>query len=284
MQLNRSYPITIFSFFLFLTITSILSTSAGVLAQTSTGMVIETIDSSGYTYMLIDSGAGKKWVAIPESKVTEGEKVTYKDGMVMKDFSSKTLNRTFDSIIFSPGLAGKTEVQPQNNTTDDSFATAIKTEQSKVTSPTPAMEASGGSLGAITPFQEINVGKSMAANGYTVEEIFAQAKKLNGQKISLHGVVTKVSVNIMGRNWVHLQDGTGNPMQNSHDIVATTSEQPELNSKITIEGILAAEKDFGAGYKYAAIIEQATVTNSHPTRGYKCHGGIYRRTISKHIT
>lgn len=48
-------------------------------------------------------------------------------------------------------------------------------------------------------------------------------------------------------------------MQNTHDIVATTSEHPELNSKITVEGIVAAEKDFGAGYKYAVIIEQAIV-------------------------
>ncbi len=63
----------------------------------------------------------------------------------------------------------------------------------------------------------------------------------------------------MGRNWIHLQDGTGNPMQNSHDIVVTSSEHPEINTEITVEGIVAAEKDFGAGYKYAAIIEEATI-------------------------
>lgn len=259
MQQNRSYARVILSFFLLFIITSMFSTDNGAFAQDTSGVVIESMNSVGYTYLLIDSGAGKTWVAIPESTVAKGEKITYKPGMVMKNFSSNTLNRTFDSIIFSPGLTGETDAPSHGKTADDSFAAAVKSESSKVAAPAPAMEPSGGSLGAVTPFQEITVTKSSAANGYSVEEIFTQAKKLNGQKISLRGVVTKVSANIMGRNWVHLQDGTGNPMQNTHDIVATTSEQPELNSEITVEGIMAAEKNFGAGYEYAAIIEQAIV-------------------------
>jgi len=249
----------ILSFFLLFIITGFCPTDADALAGNTSGMVIETMNSSGYTYMLVDSGTEKTWVAIPETKTAKGEKITYKPGMLMKNFSSKTLNKTFDSIIFSPGLGEENGVQIQGNAADDSFAAAVKSESSKTAAPAPAMEPSGGSLGAVTPFKEITVTKSSAANGYSVGEIFSQAKELNGQKVSLHGVVTKVSPNIMGRNWVHLQDGTGNPMQNTHDIVATTSELPELNSKITIEGILAAEKDFGAGYNYAAIIEQATV-------------------------
>ncbi len=259
MQNNRAYPIVIISFFFLFIITVMSPDGADAAAGNTTGMVVETMNSSGYTYLLIDSGADKTWVAIPETKIAKGATITYKSGMIMKNFSSKTLNRTFDSIIFSPGLDEEKSTQFHGKAADDSFAAAVKSESSKTAVPALNMEASGGSLGAITPYKEITVTKSAAANAYTVEEIFAQAKKLNSQKISLHGVVTKVSANIMGRNWVHLQDGTGNPMQNTHDIVATTSELPELNSKITIEGILAAEKNFGAGYKYAAIIEQATV-------------------------
>ena len=63
----------------------------------------------------------------------------------------------------------------------------------------------------------------------------------------------------MGKNWIHLQDGSGNPMHNSHDLVVTTSETVEVDNIVTIEGTLAAEKDFGAGYKYAAIIEDAAI-------------------------
>jgi hypothetical protein len=259
MQQNRSYARVILSFFLLFALTGVFLTKTSAFAQNTSGVVIEAMNSAGYTYLLIDSGAEKTWVAIPESTVAKGEKVTYKPGMLMKNFSSNTLNRTFDSIIFSPGLTGEKSAPLHGKTADDSFAAAVKSESSKVAVPAPVMEPSGGSLGAVTPFQEITVTKSSAANGYSVEEIFSQTKKLNGQKISLRGVVTKVSANIMGRNWIHLQDGTGNPMQNTHDIVATSSELPELNSEITVEGIIAAEKDFGAGYKYAAIIEQATV-------------------------
>ena len=259
MQQNRSYAKVILSFFLLFALTGVFLTKTSAFAQNTSGVVIEAMNSAGYTYLLIDSGVEKNWVAIPESTVAKGEKVTYKPGMLMKNFSSNTLNRTFDSIIFSPGLTGEKSAPFHGKTSDDSFAAAVKSESSKAAVPAPAMEPSGGSLGAVTPLQEITVTKSSAANGYSVEEIFSQTKKLNGQKVSLRGVVTKVSANIMGRNWIHLQDGTGNPMQNTHDIVATSSELPELNSEITVEGIIAAEKDFGAGYKYAAIIEQATI-------------------------
>lgn len=243
-------------FFIFVTLSGFHPSPVN--AQNTSGTVTETMNSAGYTYALVDSGAGQTWIAIPETTIVKGTQITYKPGMVMKNFSSKTLNRTFDSILFSPGL-GEKDTPFHGKAPDDSFAAAISAEQSKSAPPVPALDPSGGSSGAITPFQEIKVAKSEAANGYSIEELFAQAKKLNGQKISLRGVVTKVSANIMGRNWVHLQDGTGDPMQNTHDIVSTTSEIPELNAKITVEGVLAAEKDFGAGYKYAAIIEQATI-------------------------
>ena len=68
------------------------------------GKVVETMDSAGYTYVSLDNGGKKIWVAIPQSKVKVGQTVTCQPGMEMKNFTSKTLNRTFDSIIFSGGL------------------------------------------------------------------------------------------------------------------------------------------------------------------------------------
>jgi len=256
---NLTHTLTIFSVFFFSLYTGFYSTDADAFSNDTSGTVVETMDASGYTYMLIDSGKEKTWVAIPQTKIEQGAKVTYDPGMVMKNFASKSLNRTFETIIFSSGLRGEKKSDFHGSKTDDSFSSAVKTEQAKVVAPAPSMQASGGSSGAIAPFREITVTKSDAPNGYSVGEIFSQAKKLNGQKILVRGVVVKVSANIMGRNWVHLQDGTGDPMKNTHDIVATTSENPELNSEITIEGIVAADKDFGAGYKYAAIIEKAKI-------------------------
>ena len=68
------------------------------------GKVVETMNSGGYTYVCLENSGKKTWVALPQTAVTVGQKVTCQPGMVMKDFKSKTLNRTFDSIIFSVGI------------------------------------------------------------------------------------------------------------------------------------------------------------------------------------
>lgn len=228
---------------------------------TVSGTVLETMSASGYTYMLVESASGQNWVAIPETSITKGATVTYHQGMTMKDFTSKTLNRTFDSVIFSSGLTdGSEKTAPAPTpTADDSFAAAVKAEQIPTGSAAAPLAASGGSSGAVVPLKEITIEKSTAANGYTVGEIFAKAKELSGTKVQIRAKVVKFNPLIMGKNWIHLQDGTGDPMQNSHDLVVTSNTTTEVDSVIVVEGILAAEKDFGAGYKYAAIIEDAQI-------------------------
>ncbi len=237
------------------------------------GKVLESMQSGGYTYLQIDTGSTTPWIAIPESKVTVGTEVSCAPGMTMKNFSSKTLNRTFDSIIFSAGLLGDAPTHGMTGATigdmpnphgksgaaapaDDSFASAVKAEGGNPMMQQP-MKESGGSLGAIAPFSEVSVEKAAGENAYTVEEIFSKTAELNGKTIRIQGKVVKYSPMIMGRNWVHLQDGTGSPMSNSHDLVVTTAETFAVDDIVTVEGILTADKDFGAGYKYTAIIEQA---------------------------
>lgn len=261
MQSKSFISLVFFTLFLFSFLLLPQAGRAGGMTLNTTGKIIETMDSGGYTYILVDNGKEKTWVAIPETKVEKGATVTYKSGMVMTDFVSKCLNRTFKTIVFSSGLTGKNNQSFHGMTTsDDSFAAAVQSER-KAGPPAASrpVQGSGGSSGAIAPFREISVTKADAPNGYSVEELYSQAEKLNGRKVTLHGLVVKVSPNIMGRNWIHMQDGTGNPMKNSHDMVVTSSQIPEVNSEITIEGVLAADKDFGAGYKYRAIIEKAVI-------------------------
>ena len=228
----------------------------------ASGIVKETMDASGYTYMLVTSAGKDTWVAIPETPVKTGAEINYYQGMEMKDFNSKTLNRTFPSIMFSSGIAtGKAE-QPvktlQQNDSNDSFASAVKAESSAA-GPAAINDTKGsaGSSGAIVPLAEISVEKVTAANGFNVAELHSQAKDLTGKKVQIRGKVVKVSSAIMGRNWIHLQDGTGDPMKNTHDLVITTSENIELDSTVIFEGVITANKDFGAGYKYDAIVEEA---------------------------
>jgi len=104
------------------------------------------------------------------------------------------------------------------------------------------------------------VEKAAGENSYTVAEIFSKATELNGQTVVIRGKVVKVSPRIMGSNWIHLQDGTGNPEESTHDLVITTLEETGADwDIITMEGVLTANKDFGSGYSYSVIIEDANL-------------------------
>ena len=69
------------------------------------GKVTETMDSGGYTYVQVDENGQKVWVAVMQTKVKVGDTVEFPDSPPMVNFSSKTLKRTFEKIIFAQGLA-----------------------------------------------------------------------------------------------------------------------------------------------------------------------------------
>ena len=239
------------------------------------GKVMETMDAAGYTYIQVDAPEGKVWVAIPQSKVEVGQEVLANPGMVMKDFESKSLNKTFDVIIFSSGLGDPSKPSnPKKNAAmggsmgGSSFAAAMQAESGGANphantggamGGAAMAEPSGGSTTAIVPAAEVKVDKATGDNAQTIGECFNKAKELDNKKVRVRGKVMKVSMMIMGKNWLHLQDGTGNPMKNTHDLVVTTMAVPEKDSIVVIEGTLHANKDFGAGYKYEVIIEDAEV-------------------------
>ncbi|RUM42636.1 MAG: DNA-binding protein [Desulfocapsa sp.] len=231
------------------------------------GTVLETMNSAGYTYLQLDTGSAKTWIAIPQAKVAVGDKISCQPGMVMKNFSSKTLGRSFDSIVFSNGLVGGAVRNPHAGGMGmgamggggDDFSRAVAAEGGAAPKPQVQGAGSGGSLGAIAPFSEIKVEKASGDNAYTVNDAFSKKDDLNGKTVRIRGQVVKFSPMIMGRNWVHLQDGTGDPMNNTHDLVFTTAETVKKGDTITMEGVLTANKDFGAGYRYEAIIEKAKV-------------------------
>jgi len=238
------------------------------------GKVLETMDAAGYTYIQVDAPEGKIWVAIPQSKIEVGQEVLANPGMAMKDFESKSLKKTFDVIIFSSGLGdpGK-PLEPKKQAAmggmgGSSFAAAMQAESGGANphantggamGGAAMAEPSGGSTTAIVPAAEVKVDKATADNAQTIGECFDKAKELDNKKVTVRGKVMKVSRMIMGKNWLHLQDGTGNPMKNSHDLVVTTMAVPEKDSVVVIEGTLHANKDFGAGYKYEVIVEDADI-------------------------
>jgi len=156
----------------------------------------------------------------------------------MKNFTSKTLNRTFDSIYF---VTGPITAQPE--ATNNAVTASHDIKQSA----------------SLQPSEKISVKKAAGKNAYTVAEIFAKKDSLNEKPALIRGKVVKVSSGIMGKNWIHLQDGTGEAAKGTNDLVATSQDNPAVGDIVTIKGTVFKDKDFGAGYKYSVIMEQAKV-------------------------
>jgi hypothetical protein len=112
---------------------------------------------------------------------------------------------------------------------------------------------------APAPSDPIKVEKAKGENAYTVSETYEMAGKLDKKSVVVRGKVVKVSRGIMGKNWVHLRDGSGDPGKGSNNLVVTTQDVPKIGDVVTAKGILSKDKDFGSGYKYKVIVEEATV-------------------------
>ena len=202
------------------------------------GKVVETMSAGGYTYVSLEKNGKKTWVAVPMTEVKVGQEVTFQPGTEMGNFTSKTLNRTFENIIFSVGIAS-----PAGTASD------------KPASPSHGIQKSP----TVQSNEKISVEKAAGPNAYTVGEIYEKRAALNGKNVVLNGKVVKVSEGIMGKNWIHVQDGTGDSTKKTHNLVATSDDLPAVGEVVTVKGTVSTDKDFGSGYKYNVIIEKAGV-------------------------
>jgi len=206
------------------------------------GSVLETMDSGGYTYLKLKTADGEIWAAVGQSDVKVGQDVTVSGANWMDGFESKTLKRTFDRILFgnldAPAAAGLPPGHP-----------AIS--QASFQAPQPAAAA--------TPEAPIKVEKAEGKNAYTIAEIYAGTAKLKDTEIVVRGKVVKFNAAIMGRNWLHIRDGSGSREKQNDDLTVTTADTVAVGDVVIVRGKLAVEKDFGSGYAYPVIVEDARV-------------------------
>ena len=207
------------------------------------GKVPQTMNGGGYTYVYIEQANGKKnWVAVQETPVKVGADMVFQPGMEMGAFESKALKRTFDSIVFSNGV--------------------VSGAATSVVDPGKGQGVSPGSQGASADkAKKISVEKATGQNATTVEGAYKNSAKLNKKKVVIRGQVVKFSSGIMNKNWIHIQDGTGSAKKKNHNLVCTSSTGiADVGDVVTITGTLIKDRDFGAGYKYPVIIEDAKVS------------------------
>ncbi len=228
--------------FMFIVMGLVLTSIAGVQsvkAADFSGKVVETMNSAGYTYVCIENSGRKTWFAIAQSKkkITVGETIAFMPGGEMKNFESKTLKRKFSSIIFSDGIADPKAVKSARN------------------EPMP----SGSKDKVVKTKEKIKIEKASGQNAYTIADIYKNIKSLDKKKVVVKGKVVKVSEGIMQKNWVHIQDGTGDAKKGSNNLVITTLDLPSVGNTVTASGTISKDKDFGMGYKYNVIMEEASV-------------------------
>jgi hypothetical protein len=105
----------------------------------------------------------------------------------------------------------------------------------------------------------MKVPKAVGANAQTVEAVNARRAELKDQVVLVRGKVVKYAPGIMGKNWIHLRDGTGSVADNTNDIVVTTISETKIGAVVTARGTVRTDKDFGSGYSYKVLIEEATL-------------------------
>lgn len=102
---------------------------------------------------------------------------------------------------------------------------------------------------------------AMAAGASTlsIENLYKDSAKLKGKKVSITGKVVKVNNNIMKRNFLHIQDGSGDMKTGTNDVTVTSDQTANIGDTVTVTGTVAVDTDFGFGYKYPLLIEKSTV-------------------------
>src|SRR3989304_4667366 len=193
------------------------------------GEVIEKIDAANYSYLQIKEDSKTYWIAVSSMDINSGEQIFFSNYMEMKNFKSEPLGRTFESILFV------------NNARNSSSKSNLQN-----------VHSNSRSLNK----ESINI--EPVSDGNTIGQIYSERESLKNSIVKVNGKVVKFNSQIMNRNWIHIQDGTAD--NDGYDLIITSSDVVSVGDIIVAEGTLAVDKDFGAGYRYSVIIENAKLT------------------------
>jgi hypothetical protein len=208
-------------------------------AQVNTlkGKVLERLDAGRYSYLHLATSSGEIWAAVFQTDVKTGDEVSVLNPMPMDGFETKTLNRKFDKIVFGT---------LEQTVPDSSNLTALHNAHAGVSDtaePAP-----------------IKVQRATGPAAHTIAEIFDQKQKLKDQTVSVSGKVVKVNANIMGKTWIHLRDGTGDPASRTNDLTITTQGSVAVGETVVARGPVRVDKNLGMGYVFSVMIEDAAVS------------------------
>jgi hypothetical protein len=201
-------------------------------ANTMSGKVIDVIDAAGYTYAQVDTGKQVVWTASTTTTLHKGDVITFSSAMPMNNFHSNSLNRDFPVVYFS-GRFG--------------LGSAHAADRATAKPPHPAIETAAD--------EKPVPGIDRVKGGNTIAELYTDRKKLAGTTVRVRGKVTKYTAGVMGKNWIHLRDSSS-----PQDLAVTTKDTAALGDVIVVEGKVGLDKDYGYGYVYPVILEDAQIS------------------------
>ena len=232
--MKRLYPIV------FLLCAS-ASWSAGLPVPSSTptlkGEVLEIKQVPNYTYLRLKTADGESWAAVSTAKLAVGTEVSIQNAELMDNFKSTVLNRVFPRIYFG------------------SLAAGPGTASGQVASP-------HAGLAQAEMANNVIVSKAQGPLARTVAEVIKQSSALKDRPVLLHARVVKYNAAVMGKNWIHLRDGSGSATDATNDLLVTTQDQAKLGDVVLVKGLVRKDKDFGSGYVYKVLVEDATLRAS----------------------
>ena len=199
----------------------------------------EVIQTSAYTYVRVSADGRDYWAAIAKMDVKAGNTYFWSEGSEMREFTSKELKRTFRSIFFIQDFSSEPILAANQMPSGHQMG---QNDQTGPAGKMPAVEHKGISVPKLE-------------GGMNIAEIYAKRKTCEGKTLKIRGEVVKFSPGIMNKNWVHIQDGSKDG--ENFDLTITTQDSVKVGQIVVFEGKVILEKDFGAGYFYEVILEDA---------------------------
>lgn len=206
------------------------TTKQSVSQDLHTVVVKEILPTEKYVYLFVEEGDEEYWIATGKQPVEIGNQYFYRGGLLKTNFESKEYGRTFDKVYLVSKLISTNHADHNDN------SEASKGENNKDIKPASTKE------------------KIVHVAGYTkIADLVSNPEKYQGTEVLLTGTCVKVNPNIMGRNWIHLQDGT----MDDYDLVVTSNIPVPEGHTVKLKGVVSLDKDFGAGYRYDILVENA---------------------------
>ena len=209
------------------------------------GRVAERIDASQYSYLRLRTPSGETWAAVPRSDIAVGAQATIVNAAWMENFTSKTLSRTWPRIAFGtlaeePAGAARTRAPGAGAGMFAQQAAQVP----RTSAPADEAPAPGPALT-----------RAATRQGRTIAEVYAHKTALKDKTVAVRGKVVKEVDGVLGKNWLHLRDGTG--AGPSADLAVTTDATAKVGDVVVVTGLVHLDRDLGAGYRYEILLEDA---------------------------